>query len=376
MGVGRFPEVDAAPARGRRASFLRGLAADTPVVMVVAALLLVPALLGLQAVFAGGGWTAVPLERWLRKPSDDWVYVSWTVGHNRRQPPELPSVYLLGGSSARESIVSEASLARRVERYGGPRIAVFNLGSMNQNFAQSLAVADSVPDTPALLLIGVNPGRFTPTREVNEMQAVGRELLLDSGFLRRYVRSTSDEYARAYTILPGVFSYLTSYTQEHAADLLSGRFAALGYRQHRYTLKRQRSLEQKEALVVRWNTRRAPVFEENLEYNLTMLEQLLRRARERGVDVALLELPYNQDVIGSDFDWVRAAYQPEVRRLADAFGVPYVDFVRELPLADRDFHDLSHLVEPGREIWEQRLAEELVAFYERQPPGDEGAEAP
>ena len=49
----------------------------------------------------------------------------------------------------------------------------------------------------------------------------------------------------------------------------------------------------------------------------------------------------------------------------------YVDFSQELGLGNEDFHDLSHLVESGREVWEQRLAEELVAFYERQ--SDDGA---
>ena len=364
MGVGRFPELDPSSSRGgRRASFLRGLAADTPIAMLIAALLLVPALLGLQACVASGAWTAVPLEYWLRKPGDDWVYVSWTVGHNRRRPPSSPSVYLLGGSAARESIVSEASLARRVERAGGPQVAVFNLGSMNQNFAQSLAVLDNVPDTPALLLVGVGPGRFTPTPDVNAMQAVGRELLLDSAFLRRYVRQNDSEYRYAFTILPGVFSYLTSYVEQHKAQLLHGRLADLEYSRHRYTLKRQRSVEQKEDMVQRWSTRRAPVFRENLEYNLAMLEQLLERARERDVDIVLLELPYNREIIGTEFDGVREAYQPEVSRLAAEYGVSYVDFVRELPLTNEDFYDLSHLVEPGREIWERRLAEELVSFY-------------
>jgi hypothetical protein len=374
MGVGRFPELDSSSSRGgRRASFVRGLAADSPIVVAVAVLLLVPALLGVQAYFASGAWTAVPLEHWLRKPSDDWVYVSWTVGRNRQQPPSAPSVYLLGGSGARECIVSDASLGRRVERAGGPRVEVFDLGSFNQNFAQSLAVLDNVPDTPALLLVGVGPGRFTPTSEANQMQAVGRELLLDSPFLRRYVRRTVPEYRYSFTILPGVFNYLTSYVEQHKADLIRGRPAPLAYRRHRYTQKRQRSVEEKEAMVRRWNTKRAPVFRKNLAYNLTMLELLLERAREREVDVVLLELPYNDEIIGTEFDWARGMYQPKVHRLADAYGVPYLDFVRELPLTNRDFHDLSHLVEPGREIWEQRLAEELVAFYERHQAAVEAA---
>ena len=79
-----------------------------------------------------------------------------------------------------------------------------------------------------------------------------------------------------------------------------------------------------------------------------MLDQLLGEAERRGIDVVLLELPSNSEVIGDAFDWARDMYVPEVKPLAEKHGVPYVDFNAELPLTNDDFHDLSHLVEPGR----------------------------
>ena len=51
-----------------------------------------------------------------------------------------------------------------------------------------------------------------------------------------------------------------------------------------------------------------------------------------------------------------------VRALARVQGIPYVDFNRELALPSADFQDLSHLVEPGRVLWQKRLAEELVTL--------------
>ena len=55
----------------------------------------------------------------------------------------------------------------------------------------------------------------------------------------------------------------------------------------------------------------------------------------------------------------------------DFIILPYVDISQEIGLGNEDSHDRSHLVEPGRELWEQRLAEELAGFDERQ--GDAGA---
>jgi hypothetical protein len=374
MAVGRFPRLDPEARRGRRsASFLRGFTAGSPLVLAVAALLLVPALVGLHLFFTSGAWTSIAMERWMRKASDDWTYVSWTVGANKRHPSDLPTVYLLGGSSARESILSGPSLARRVAALGGPRIEAFDLGSMNQNFAQSLAIADNVPDTPALLVVGVNYGRFTPSPGDNQKQAVGRELLLDSPYLRAYVRGIAPQYRDDYSILPGILGYFTSYLEQHGSELLHLSLPSRRYGQHRYNLKSIHTVKQKEGMVRRWSKRRAPVFRRNLEYNLRMLRKLLERADERGLDVLLLELPFNATIIGDEFDWVKQAYQPRVRALAEESGVPYVDYSLELPLENIDFHDLSHLNESGRGVWERRLAEELVRYYEDHP---EAAGAP
>ena len=43
--------------------------------LVAAALLLVPALLGFQWLFTSGSWTAVPLDAALRNPEDSFMYV-------------------------------------------------------------------------------------------------------------------------------------------------------------------------------------------------------------------------------------------------------------------------------------------------------------
>ena len=141
--------------------------------LVAAAILLVPALLGFQWLFTSGVWTVVPLDVALRNPQDSFTYISWMVGKARQDQPGTPGLYLLGGSSARESIVSGDALAAEIADLGGPRVAAYDLGSINQNFAQSLAVVDSAPDTPAWLLVGINLGRFTPTEETERRPGRG-----------------------------------------------------------------------------------------------------------------------------------------------------------------------------------------------------------
>ena len=157
-------------------SFGRGFRNRNPLVLIVAAALLVPALLGFQAFFTTGSWTVIPLKYLLLKSTDSFTYVSWTVGSTKKHPPAVPTVYITGGSSSREAIVSGPSLAAEVKQLGGPAIEAYDFGSINQNFAESLAVADNVPARGAWVIVGVNLGRFTPDQAAStgQVQEIGR----------------------------------------------------------------------------------------------------------------------------------------------------------------------------------------------------------
>ena len=267
--------------------FGAGFRNRNPLVLLVAAALLVPALLGFEYLFTSGAWSVVPLKYCLRNSGDSFTYVSWTVGYNKRRPPRMPAVYLTGGSAAREAIVSGPSLAAEVRRSGGPRVAAWDLACINQNFAETLAVADNVPDSPAWVLIGVNLGRFTAFPAQSEQQVIGRDLVLKSSLLQKYVSRAYGHHTYSYTILPGIFSYLTSYLKKDGPALLEARPAAREYLQHHYTLTGIHTPGQKARMVTKWHAQRYPVFRRNLAYNLAMLEQLVARCEQRATSCSL-----------------------------------------------------------------------------------------
>ena len=107
-----------------------------------------------------------------------------------------------------------------------------------------------------------------------------------------------------------------------------------------------------------WLKSRYPVFERNLDYNLAMLEQVLLRCRQRGVHAVLVELPLNRDIVGTRFQKAVVQYKVPAMALADEYDVAVPGRERGRGGAQRDFHDLSHLVEPGRVLWQRELAEE------------------
>jgi hypothetical protein len=353
-------------------AFGRGFRNRSPLVLLVAAVLLVPALLGFQWLFTSGAWTVVPLDAALRNPEDSFTYISWMVGKAQQDQPATPGLYLLGGSSARESIVSGDALAAEIAGLGGPRVAAYDLGSINQNFAESLAVVDSVPDTPAWLLVGINLGRFTATRDQNAAQAEGREFLLESGGVHSFVSSKWGLEKYQYTILPGIWAYITDWSREHGGKLLAGDPPSTDYALHRYSARTRRSDSQKKRLVTKWTTSRKPVFEQNLDANLQMLEALLAQARERGVQVVLLELPINKEIVGDSFAVQQLQYQEPVAALGAKYGAPYIDLNKTVDIPSRDFQDLSHLIAPGRVIWQHALAKELAPLLNADSGGSSG----
>ena len=346
------------PLSAFRAGLLnRGLAAP-----ILAAVFVIVVLGTLNYVFTSGLWTAVPAEYSLRDADDSSTYVSWMIGHNKRVPPSVPSVYLIGGSSAREALLGGPSLAADVARLGGPQILAWNASSSNQDFAETLAVVDNVPDTPTWVIIGVGLGRFTASPVESEKEVAGIGLLLPSKRLKRYVAEEYGRYRGATTILPGILTYLGGVVGDRLSSYGAARH---DYEAFKYTLKRSYTPAQKDSMVAIWFERAYPRFRANVDYNLAMLEQVVACAQERGLHVALVELPLNRTAVRGRFDQVLAMYQGPVRAMARERGVPYLDLERENALPSTDFHDLVHLVEPGRAHWQRRLARELVALMAR-----------
>ena len=114
---------DAAASRGPRGSgaarhaFVRGLRCCCVVPIIAAAALDGFVLAGVHVFFTSGLWSAMPLRLWLRadRATGLGISVSWTIARLRGDPPRLPMVYLLGGSTAREATVDNgASLAASV----------------------------------------------------------------------------------------------------------------------------------------------------------------------------------------------------------------------------------------------------------------------
>ena len=121
----------------RRRLKLCALAAVAAVTALLAAACATPAP-GADSPSGGGSSAAAGGAPAGTAVQDDWRHTLQVVANVRADPPDVPVVYLLGGSVAREFVPSEASWAAAVQDAGGPAALTYILASRNRTAAQDL----------------------------------------------------------------------------------------------------------------------------------------------------------------------------------------------------------------------------------------------
>lgn len=345
--------------RDRGGEFRRGLRASTPLVLLAAALTVAMALWGVQALVSDGAFTVVPEDRIVRIPNDDYAHVSYRVAELRRHPPAGPVVYLLGGSGTLELARSEASLGDAVSADAGRRVPVVNLAAQRQSMGQTLAIVDNLPPGDGLLAVGLDTRRLTTAPSEDAGQLVGRPLALTSPALASVLAGRTSIGGRLPGILPGILEFSVSYLKQRAS-LTRRWLRSVPYAHHYYGDGPVASLACKRAVSREELAYEEPRFRRYAAYNLDVLAEIVRLARERGFSVVFFEQPLGPKVSRPGWDSFLADYRARVSALAWRLRVPHVDVQSASGVRLRDFADLFHLVNSGRDKWTAPFARALA----------------
>jgi hypothetical protein len=256
---------------------------------------------GSSAAASSGGASA-------RSATDDWGRIADALAWMQAVPPTRPVVVLLGGSSARESTVSDKSWRDQIDAKGGPQTLAWNMGSHNRTMAQNLAIVKALPkDARTVVFIGINLGSFTSTQKTATIK------------------------------LP---------SPAPSGDAISLQ------QPHQYTTAL--STTKKRALVQQWISQRYPVYKANFAANAAILTKIIQLCQARHYTPVLLELPRNSSIIGTALDAPTAKYREKCRKLALTYHIPWMRQLVNLPNAD--FYDLWHLLKPGQAVWQSKLS--------------------
>ena len=247
----------------------------------------------------------------------DWQHCVQVVANLRAKHPKVPLVVLLGGSSAREATVLDDDWEGQIKRRSGYVVDAYNLGSKHRSYAQDLAFVKLLPKgVPTIVYIGINLGRFClPVRSATVALPRPRPL------------------AR--------------------------------YPQHVYHQDRIQSWSTKQYYVSYWLSARYPEFRANFSSELAMLRKIIRTAKSRHLRVALVDLPRDLPAIGSAFSGPVSRYQAGCAALARRYDIPWLHFNGSAHFVDRDFFDIFHLVEPGREKYQSILSDKTIYLLKK-----------
>lgn len=347
-------------ARSRRASFTSGFRQRNPLVLVAAALLAGLLVLLVMEAFYRGSFTAVSEGRFLRITNDDYVHLAYKVAQLKKDPPVGPTVYLFGGSGAMESIVSQRSLAKQLEREGAGKVNVVSLAAHRESLAATLALIDNLPPGQVALAVGLTPMRFTTSPEDDDGLLSGQPILVHSSRLAELAPRLYDRESRFYGLLPGVLDYAGAYIRARG-----GERPFWGVRipyDHHYWKKGETGAtplaKRRNVLSVLAADQR--LYAENANYNFAVLWEILRLAGEKGFSVVLWDQPLNGSAAGPKWAGVVPAYRERAEAMAREAGVPYIHPAGAAGLVDSDFADLFHLLDRGRLKWQPAMAAELT----------------
>ena len=231
-------------------------------------------------------------------------------------------VYYLGDSTARESLVSEASWTRQLRRLGAHSVRAYILAGHGQTFAMDARLMRALPQSRGLAMIGVSLSRF-----------IGPP-----------VRGSA----------------------AHPAEFPPGKAPRLSpWRQHLYDRRSIMTPAEKLGRVEHWGRSRTPAFHRYRAANLRALGELIAVCKARGLRPVLVELPLDVAAVGHRLDRQRASLSKGCRAVAARHGVVFLSFKVAPHVPSRAFYDISHMVRAGSAMWQAGLSRWVIRLLPR-----------
>ena len=286
---------------------------------------------------------------------DDASFISHRL-LEEREAADL-TVVMLGGSVTREATLPEDELRAEARRRFGMNIAFLNLAGSNQSLGESLGIIDTLDLSPPTLLVQQFSFKMLDfaaedlEREYLAPRITGLESAALSDGVDRTIRVQRALMPPVLLYRGAIAHYLTE-RRCHPVRLLVqvGRehcFRPIAVRRHYYTEGDRLSPQDKADYANDIRYTLLPRFRENREFSMTIVEQIVRLGRTRGMDAMLVNHPVDPAEASLSREADSAGFDELIER-GEALA-RYVDLRFRSEFEADDFRDSMHLLRSGQE---------------------------
>lgn len=318
-------------------------------------------------------------------PGQDTIHTVYKVAKIRREyAPEATKVYILGGSSVRDSYDDEV-LSEMLSERTGRVVKYASFGNYSQDLFDSYILAASLPkDERTIVIVSLNINRFRPASrlDVNDRHNIltipfvwryareGLELL--PGFDRNYYKITTWDivkYIRVRVSFRLQTAVRNAVAKARTGDLIAA-LKEISYlwsklSHNRYNQAPESKFISKDRLVKINEDILVPAFIENKQANYEMIDNLISlisSAEARTVlflgPMSPLALKAYEPIMPVMIDDLTGMVQrPEAR-------VSVLTSEKIYP-SDDDFYDLVHLNEEGRQQTIDAFADQVALIIKQ-----------
>jgi len=339
--------------------FLAGLRTANPRAFL-ASLLVGVLMLACTELALSRGWLWRLDAGWLiSTPYDDWTHAMWAVNQLNESNEDIP-IYLIGGSGAREAVISNESVEQALSAKRPGHYRFLNLGTRNQTFFESVILIENLPDTKSgLIVFGLTPHFFTDGVDDAHAAVYGTRFPLYSHTLIEALEVLGVLEREPLPLnLLRYRAMIANYINKRIAG--GSLFSRLPYKNHLYE---GLPPMQGAALAKKFGQIASSMADywEFAAMNFYTLEVAVRLAQAKGYAVLLAELPRNpigeQPLYGNIID----SYRKHLRALAASTGAAHVDLHAQYRFPRSYFYDHLHQIDKARVIFQGRLVDLLLS---------------
>ena len=320
--------------------------------------------------------------------TDNYTHAALLALENASPPkPGTLRVYLIGGSSIRESFYTDSKMSKLLSDKLGKPVELVNLATFDQTIVETLILADNVylgPNT--VLVLGCNPRILSGgPAQAQSYQCGGRLPFVAAKASARLEQATGVDECRSW--VPAAYrerAYLSRY--------LEARFSFPFFKELRKYVtgksKRFRSrpffrfnrvevyinhpfpdsvmpLSHKTEYAYRIRRNNLKKFKANHEYAFGILNDIVQQAQSKGVKVLLLQSP-RSPISFAAYSAIMPLYEKSLDSLRQNHALPYIVFPRADYVED-DFYDLDHFNSKGRNEYVPYFIDSLAAYIQQNP---------